>query len=61
MEFFATICIVIFVYQLTVNAANKRKIKRLRIDLKKANDDLYQAQQLLEMNLLYGKEKKDIG
>ena len=58
MELFATLCVVSFVYLVTVNAANRRKIKRLKVDLKQAKDDLYQAQQLLEMNLLYGKAEK---
>jgi hypothetical protein len=50
MSVFFTVAIIYICYDLTVKTRNRRELKRL-------NNKVYQLEQLLEMALLYGKEK----
>lgn len=52
MEFTFIVVITSFVYFLTVNAKNRRKIRYLK-------SKVFELEQTLEMILLYGKEKAE--
>jgi hypothetical protein len=54
MELFFTVAIIYICYNLTVNTRNKRELKRLR-------GKVFEIEQLLDMILIYGKEKSKEG